>query len=201
MDAKELDAALVKEALDGSQKAYEKLFNKYRYSLRYSILQIVRDDETANDLLMESFSRAFLNLNRYTTDFAFSTWLFRIGVNCAIDYKRKHGRVVMCRIEQDDPDREDRPMLVIPDPDRTPADAAIQRQRVDLVRGVIAQLPEPFYTMVHLRYIDGFAYDEIADELDVPLGTVKASLHRAKQLLWERLAEDKRYKEILTEEI
>ena len=201
MDAKEVDAALVKEALDGSQKAYEKLFNKYRYSLRYSILQIVRDEETANDLLMESFSRAFLNLKRYTTDFAFSTWLFRIGVNYAIDYKRKHGRVVMCRIEQDDPDREDRPMLVIPDPDRTPADAAIQRQRVDLVRGVIAQLPEPFYTMVHLRYIDGFAYDEIADELDVPLGTVKASLHRAKQLLWERLAEDKRYKEILTEEI
>lgn len=201
MDRHEVEYKVIQNAIQGDQRAYAILYDKYRGSLTYTILKIVRDPEIAMDLTMETFERAFAALDRYTPNFAFSTWIFRIGINCAIDYKRKSDRVQMVRIEQSDPAKEDRPVMEIIDPERNPAEESMKSHKRMAVRKMIKTLHEPFRTLVQLRYVDAFSYEEIAEELDLPLGTVKASLHRAKQILSERIKKNPKIRDILTEEL
>lgn len=191
MSSKEKEFHVVQKALGGDQKAYTAIYKKYYDSLYYQLGKIVRDKEVCSDVTIEAFERAFEALHRYTPEFSFSTWLFRIGINCAIDYVRKSNRVQLIRIEQNDPERDDIPMFQLKDPSKTPEEQSIFAQRIDFIRAVIAELPYCQRRMLELRYIDDFSYDEIADELGVALGTVKGTIHRAKEILQEKIFKDK----------
>lgn len=184
---KESDHDLIEKALQGNQAAYTKLFNRYKGMLSFSIRNIVRDRDVAADVMMETFERAFHNLDRYQLKFAFSTWIYRIGFNLAIDHVRKSGRVTMYRVDQPDDDESGnkRAQLQLPDGDPLPNENYHTSQKQHMVRDVIRALPLPHRQFLQLRYVDGFSYDEIADEMGIPVGTVKGSLHRARELACE----------------
>lgn len=199
LSKKELEFNIVQKALCGDQRAFEQLYTKYNKSLLHQIRSIVKNEEDALDITIEAFSKAFQSLHRYSPDFSFSTWLFRIGINTAIDFVRNSKNKLDGRISLDkqimSEDSDDAPGFQLPSEDKTPDEVLMSSQRIDFIRGVIALLPRWQRRMMELRYIDNFSYDEIADELGIPLGTVKGMLHRAKEILQERVfnGKDPRY--------
>lgn len=181
------DYELVKEAVDGCQRAYASLMKRYRHSIYRAMLKMVKHPEDANDLTLEAFGKAFHHLHNYTPNYAFSTWLFKIAINNGIDHIRKK-RLKMLSI--DDPvephgasDYAENLRGYALDPEQL----FIREQRVDLMRQVVKKLSLKYRLMIELRFFEEMSYHEIATELDIPLGTVKAQLFRAKEMLYELL--------------
>lgn len=181
------DYELVKQAVDGCQRSYALLMERYRGSIYHMMLKMANNREDANDLTLEAFGKAFAKLPSYAPRYAFSTWLFKIAINNGIDHIRKK-RLHMLSI--DDP--------VEPDSDQdytnslrsyapNPEEQYIRKQRVKLMREVIGNLNSKYRLMIELRFFEELSYDEIAQELDIPLGTVKAQLFRAKEILFTML--------------
>lgn len=181
------DKRLIEQALAGSQAAYGELMTNYEDSIYFLVLKMVRDKEEAEDLKIEIFGKAFLKLEQYTTQFAFSTWLFRIASNHCIDFIRKK-RMKTFSIDQQDNDSENGSWsLDIRSENKDPEEAFIHQQKVKLMREEVTKLKEPYQELVTLRYFEELSYDEIADQLSLPLGTVKAQLFRARAMLSEML--------------
>jgi RNA polymerase sigma factor (sigma-70 family) len=186
------DFKLIDMAVGGDDKAYAKLLQRYKRPVYHMILKMVRNVDDAEDLMMESFSKAFRSLHKFKKDFTFSTWLFRIATNNTIDHIRKK-KVNTMSIENtwtDDDgqsvsiDVEDKGLL-------NPQDEAIKAQKEELIQVFVNMLPPKYQKLVRLRYFHELSYEEIAVELDAPLGTVKAQLHRARELLFD-LVRDKK---------
>jgi RNA polymerase sigma-70 factor (ECF subfamily) len=181
------DKRLIQQALGGSQAAYGELMSNYNDSIYYLVLKMVRDKEEAEDLKIEIFGKAFLKLEQYTTQFAFSTWLFRIASNHCIDFIRKK-RMKTYSIDQQDEDSENGTWsLDIRSENKDPEEAFIHEQKIKLMRLEVTKLKEPYQELVTLRYFEELSYDEIAEQLSLPLGTVKAQLFRARAMLSEML--------------
>jgi len=181
------DKRLIQQALGGSQAAYGELMSNYNDSIYYLVLKMVRDKEEAEDLKIEIFGKAFLKLEQYTTQFAFSTWLFRIASNHCIDFIRKK-RMKTYSIDQQDADSENGSWsLDIRSENKDPEEAFIHEQKIKLMRLEVTKLKEPYQELVTLRYFEELSYDEIAEQLSLPLGTVKAQLFRARAMLSEML--------------
>lgn len=187
------DCSLINDALNkGDQKAYSELLNNYRDSLYFMLLKMTNSPVDAEDLTIEAFGKAFKNLHQYTTDYAFSTWLFKIAANNCIDFMRKHNRIHFTSTDkgegQTDNYTQNLPSLA-PGPD----DRVIEKQKIQLMREVVEKLKPHYRTLVELRYFKEYSYEEIATELDLPVGTVKAKLFRAREFLYEILkhAEEK----------
>jgi len=190
-DKAKKDFALVEKAKLDDQKAYAELLRRYRRPVYHLVLKMVRNQEDAEDLTIEAFSKAFKNLPKFNPDFTFSTWLFRIATNNCIDFIRKK-RLSTTSIDttfQDDGGDEMR--MDIKDRDLNPQEAAIRDQKIALIRAIVTKLPPKYQILVKLRYFDELSYEEIAGEIDAPLGTVKAQLHRARELLYD-LVKNKR---------
>nr|DAG92946.1 MAG TPA: RNA polymerase sigma factor [Herelleviridae sp.] len=186
MSRKDSEFYTVQKALSGDQRAFTTLYNSYHRSLLYQIKKIVRDEEVAMDITMETFEKAFQALHRYSPEYAFSTWLFRIGINCAIDYIRNNKNKPDSIIELDKQmmfENDDQLGYQLKCPDKTPDEQLMTEQRLYFMREVVTLLPRWQRRLIELRYIDDFTYNEIADELGMPLGTVKGMLHRAKEVL------------------
>lgn len=181
------DFHLVQKAIQKDQQAYAKLMSRYRESLYYTIFKMVQNTEDAEDLTIESFSKAFGRLESYTPQFAFSTWLFKIASNHCIDFLRKK-RIKAISINQtgrgEDGDQFEIP---IKDGELNPEQLMQRNQSVSHVRAVVDQLKPHYKKMIELRYFEEKSYEEIAEEMQLPLGTVKAQLFRAKDLLQELL--------------
>lgn len=176
------DLLLVDEAKKGNEKAYAGLMNRYRDSIYFMLLKMVNNPADAEDLTIEAFGKAFRNIETYTPRFAFSTWLFMIATNNCIDFIRK---------KQASPNTVDQgqdglDLLTIniqsdlPDPE----ESLINSQKIATLRNVVNQLKSPYREIIELRYYKEFSYEEIASELKIPIGTVKAQLYRAKTLLY-----------------
>ena len=190
-DKAKKDFALVERAKNDDQKAFAELLRRYRRPVYHLVLKMVRNQEDAEDLTIEAFSKAFKNLPKFNPDFTFSTWLFRIATNNCIDFIRKK-RLSTTSIDttfQDDGGDEMR--MDIKDKDLNPQEAAIRDQKIALIRAIVTKLPPKYQILVKLRYFDELSYEEIAGEIDAPLGTVKAQLHRARELLYD-LVKNKR---------
>lgn len=181
------DYHLVQKAKEKDQQAFAKLMSRYRESLYYTIFKMVQNTEDAEDLTIEAFSKAFARLESYTPQFAFSTWLFKIASNHCIDFLRKK-RIKAISINQtgrgEDGDQFEIP---IKDDQLNPEQQMQRSQGIDQVRAVVDQLKPHYKRMIELRYFDEKSYEEIAEEMNLPLGTVKAQLFRAKDLLQELL--------------
>lgn len=180
----QLDYKLVCDARDnGSHKAYADLMASYREPLYLLLLRMTRNTTTAADLTIETFSKAFLQLHRYAPTGTFSSWLFSIGVNTYIDHlrKRKVDTVSLSDIQRTSDN--DFIEYQIPSNQPNPEETLIRRQRDEALKQVVMQLKEPYRQMIEMRYYDDLSYEEIAERMHIPMGTVKVRLMRAKALL------------------
>ncbi|HHJ11179.1 MAG TPA: sigma-70 family RNA polymerase sigma factor [Bacteroidetes bacterium] len=179
------DLELVHRALSGDQQAYSKLMSRYRDAIYYMLLKMVNNPTDAEDLTIETFGKAFKNLHQYVPDFAFSTWLFRIASNNCIDFIRKQ-RTPLISIDQDHSNKDGIP-LTIQENSPDPEENMIKSQKAVLMHNIVDQLKPRYKDLIVLRYFKEYSYEEIANELNLPLGTIKAQLFRAKELLYNIL--------------
>ncbi|MCA4895993.1 MAG: sigma-70 family RNA polymerase sigma factor [Cytophagales bacterium] len=188
------DFRLIDMAVGGDDKAYAKLLQRYKRPVYHVILKMVRNVDDAEDLMMESFSKAFRSLHRFKKDFTFSTWLFRIATNNTIDFIRKK-KLNTLSIENTFTD-DDGGSVSIDIQDKgnlDPQEEAIRLQKEELMQVFVNMLPPKYQKLVRLRYFHELSYEEIAAELEAPLGTVKAQLHRARELLYDLVKNKKEH--------
>lgn len=186
------DFKLIRAAVDGGdEKAYSELMHIYKKPVYHVVLKMVRNQDDAEDLTIEAFAKAFRNLHKFNPEFAFSTWLFRIATNNCIDFIRKNKIKTMSIDSAIKVDNGDEITIDFRDNDLNPAEHAIRNQKIEIMRQVVDQLPDKYRRLVSLRYFDELSYEEIATELKAPLGTVKAQLHRARELLFDMVKNTK----------
>jgi RNA polymerase sigma-70 factor (ECF subfamily) len=173
---------------EGDQKAYAELMGRYREMIFFMLFKMTKNKDDADDLTIEAFGKAFKHLDQYTPDFAFSTWLFKIATNHCIDFirkKRKQETLPMDKIyettEGDISSMEPRSEFL------NPEEKAIRKQKIQLMQSVVEKLPPHYRVIVEMRYFQEKTYEEIAKELELPIGTVKAQLFRARELLYHTL--------------
>ncbi|MCB0652418.1 MAG: sigma-70 family RNA polymerase sigma factor [Saprospiraceae bacterium] len=179
------DYELVKKATNGDQMAYSILMDRYRNSIYHLMLKMSGDSEDSHDLTIEAFGKAFIKLPSYVPRYAFSTWLYRIAINNCIDHVRKKRFNI---ISIDETLFEDTDLTFSTNMEAyclNPEDEIIREQRLFLIRKLVNQLNKKYRLMIELRFFEELSYEEIAQELSIPLGTVKAQLFRAKEILFE----------------
>ena len=176
------DLILVERAKKGDEKAFASLMNRYRDSIYFMLLKMVNNPSDAEDLTIEAFGKAFHNIDSFTPDFAFSTWLFKIATNNCIDFIRKK-LTSPSPVDQFADDLDDLTVNIqsdLPDPE----EVLINDQKIAVLRDIVSQLKPRYRRLIELRYYKEYSYEEIANELRMPIGTVKAQLYRAKSLLY-----------------
>ena len=178
------DYILVRKAVDkGDQKAYAELMSRYRDSIYFMLLKMINNKDDAEDLTIEAFGKAFNRLKQYTPNYAFSTWLFKIASNNCIDWIRKQKKKTFSIDAPIGTDDGDEMTIELKGHGPDPADVAIRNQKNAVMREVVDKLKPRYKQLVELRYYQEYSYEEIAQELDLPLGTVKAQLFRAREFL------------------
>ncbi len=182
-DKAKQDLELVERARKGDQQAYAQLLGKYRDAIYYMLLKMVNNPVDADDLTMEAFGKAFKKLDQYTPNFAFSTWLFKIASNNCIDHIRKKRGTTVSLDQGVDGDDSLTPSSLIQSDTPDPELSMINQQKITMMHDVVSKLKPRYRDLVELRYFKQFSYEEISDHLDLPIGTVKAQLFRARELL------------------
>lgn len=181
------DRKLVAAAKKGDNKAFQTLLKKYRKSVYYMLLKMVKNADDAEDLTQEAFAKAFNSIEKFDSKYAFSTWLFRIATNNCIDFIRKK-RVQTVSIDTPvEGDDGSNMRFDVRDEELDPNEAMLKQQRRRYLNMAIERLPEKYKVLVELRYFRELSYEEVAQELQIPLGTVKAQLFRARELLNQEL--------------
>jgi len=179
------DYKLIQLALHkGDQKAYAELLQRYRESVYFTMLRMCNNKDDADDLTIEAFGRAFKRLDQYTPTYAFSTWLFKIASNNAIDFlrnKKKNTALSLDTKMENDEGQEFSKNIKSQTLD--PEEHIIKKQRVEMLRDVVERLKPHYKELVKMRYFDELSYEEIAVKMELPVGTVKAQLFRARDLL------------------
>ena len=190
-DKAQADLVLVDAAIKGDQKAFADLMGRYRDSIYFMLLKMVNNKDDADDLTIEAFGKAFNKLHQYTPNYAFSTWLFKIASNNCIDFIRKKKKLTYSLDKGIEGGDGGEIMLQVPSNTLDPEENYIKEQKEILMRSVVEKLKPRYRTLVELRYFKEFSYEEIAKELDLPLGTVKAQLFRAREFLYNILKNSK----------
>ena len=180
------DYKLVLLALKGDQQAYAELLGRYRDAIYFMLLKIVNNKIDAEDLTIEAFTKAFKNIHQYSPEFAFSTWLFKIATNNCIDYLRKRKKR-MISLDDIKYDYDDDTSISLESNMLSPAEELIKKQNINLMHSIVKKLKPRYRKLIELRYFKEYSYKEIADEMDLPIGTVKAQLFRARELLSQTL--------------
>ena len=186
-DRAKQDYTFVVKAIDGRQDAYESLMNRYRGAIHQMMYKMVGNSEDANDLTQEAFTKAFTKLPSYEPRYAFSTWLFKIATNNCIDHIRKKRLVTLSIDETIKEDSTQQFSFNIRSSAPDPEQRLMKDQRLKMMRALIGQLSTKYRQMIEMRFFQELSYDEIATELNIPLGTVKAQLFRAKEMLHNEL--------------
>jgi RNA polymerase sigma-70 factor (ECF subfamily) len=184
------DKELVTLALDGREAAYHELLERFRRPVFSLIYRMIGDREQAEDLAQESFVKAFNNLDSYNPSYRFSSWLFKIANNHAIDHLRR-ARLPTVSIHGSphaaDAEREEETRIVLEAHDESPEQEMLALELGGEIEEAIARLRPDYRTAVILRHIESRPYEEIAEIMDVPIGTVKTFLHRARAELRDAL--------------
>ena len=186
-DKAQIDLKLVELARDGDQKAYADLMGRYRDAIYFMLLKMVNNTSDAEDLTIEAFGKAFKNLHQYTPNYAFSTWLFKIATNNCIDFIRKKRGNTVSLDQSIDSEENLTPSATIQSETPDPEENMIGQQKIKLMREVVSKLKPRYRNLVELRYFKEYSYEEISKELNLPIGTVKAQLFRARELLFNIL--------------
>jgi RNA polymerase sigma-70 factor (ECF subfamily) len=183
------DYKLVQAALKkGDQKAYAELLQRYRESVYFMMLKMVGNKDDAEDLTIEAFGRAFKRLEQYTPNFAFSTWLFKIASNNAIDHlrKKKQGDSVSLDTKYVNDEGQELSQN-IKSGTLDPEENFIKKQKIELLRDVVDKLKPKYRELVIMFYYQEMSHEEISQKLNLPIGTIKAQLFRAREFLYNIL--------------
>ena len=175
------DLKVIHRALNGESRAYAELLDRYRDSVYYVMLRMVNNPSDAEDLTIEAFGKAFHNLSKYVPSHAFSTWLFRIATNNCIDFMRRKSQSP--RPFDQDEGEEDEVEATVASDMIAPDELMINRETAASLNRIVKTLKPRYRRLIELRYFEDYSYEEIASELSLPIGTVKARLFRAKVLI------------------
>lgn len=181
------DYQLVEKAKGGCQQAYAQLMERHQSSIYHLMLRMTNNREDSHDLTIEAFGKAFTRMASYVPNYAFSTWLYKIAVNNCIDFVRKKKLLTLSIDETIDDSSSQDYSNTLHAYGLNPEEAVIRDQRIGLMRHLLGRLNDKYRVMIELRYFKELSYEEIANELNIPLGTVKAQLFRAKELLSDLL--------------
>jgi RNA polymerase sigma-70 factor (ECF subfamily) len=185
------DQEVVLLARGGQERAYRELVRRYERPIFSLLYRMVRDRELAEDLSQETFVKALNAIESYRPEYKFSSWLFKIANNAAIDHLRRR-ELDTLSLEGSPhavtPDAVEATALQIGDRGETPLDIVEAKELGGEIERAIAQLRPEYRACILLRHVDGRAYEEIAEMLDLPLGTVKTYIHRARNELRRLLA-------------
>lgn len=180
------DLKLIERALEsGDPSAYSELMRLYRDPLYFMLYEKVSDQELAKDLTIEALGKAFKKLHLYTPQYVFSTWLFTVARNHCIDYLRKNklSTISIDKMMIDEDGKRTNFDLISDDLD--PEKKMEKKQRIAILRQIVDQLKPKYRDLVKLRYFKEMTYEEIANTLVLPIGTVKAQLHRSREQLFK----------------
>ncbi|MGV6862619.1 MAG: RNA polymerase sigma factor [Putridiphycobacter sp.] len=185
------DLVLVEKALNGNQTAYADLMTMYRESIYFMMIKMVRNEDDAEDLTIEAFGKAFNRLHQYSPSYAFSTWLFKIASNNAIDFIRKK-RIKVTSMDSAYTNSDGENVSIdVESSEKDPEEVAIHLQKVETMREVVKTLKPRYRDLIEKRYFQELSYEEIASDMDLPLGTVKAQLFRARAFLADLMEKTK----------
>ncbi len=193
-DKAKRDFILVERAQGGDEQAFNQLLATYKDSIYFMVLKMVRSKIDAEDLTIEAFGKAFRNIEQYSPDYAFSTWLFKIASNNCIDFLRRKKLRQLDTVSTSGGEedtigevfaKEATLALKYDAPD--PEERIIIDQKHALLREVVANLKPRYRQLIEYRYFDELSYEEIAEKMEMPLGTVKAQLFRSRELLYGML--------------
>ena len=184
------NADLINQALEGDQHAYAEIVDRFRGKIFGLVYRMVKNREEAQDLTQETFIKAFNSLATFNSEYAFSTWLYKIAANTCIDHFRKKRlktfpldnpiTVKDSQIQREFPDRHE----IEPD------NKLLSKERKNIIDQAIDRLPQKYKQVIYLRHKVEKSYEEIAEELDLPLGTVKVRIFRAREMLKKILKEE-----------
>jgi RNA polymerase sigma-70 factor (ECF subfamily) len=186
------DQEVVAQAKAGREAAYRELIRRYERPVFSLIYRMVRDREAAEDLAQETFIKTLNAIGTYRPEFKFSSWIFKIANNAAIDHLRKRGLDTLSIDGAPDavtPDAIEATTLQVSDRGETPLQELEARELGGAIEAAIARLRPEYRSCILLRHVDGRPYEEIAEMLDLPLGTVKTYIHRARHELRDLLAD------------
>jgi RNA polymerase sigma-70 factor (ECF subfamily) len=181
------DARLVEHALGGSQDAYRTLVDRHGRAVLTLVSRMVRDQGVAEELAQEAFVKAFAALRSFDPSYKFSNWILRIAHNVAIDHLRK-ARPAVVSIDDDSSGRD---LADVLSDEREPSafDLAVRRDFRNDLEAALGRLRPEFRRLVVMRYLEDMSYEDIAEVVGLPLGTVKSHLHRARAALGRQLAD------------
>ncbi len=186
LDSRAEDSRNIKKALKGDQIAYRAILKKYHDQVYNLLYRMVHDKDEVEDLTQEAFIKAFNSLKNFNEEFAFSTWLYKIATNNCIDYIRKK-KLATFSIDKPLESKDGEYSFEIPDTTYLPDKDLIAGQRTRILEDAVNALPEKYRQVILMRHTEDKDYQEIADELHLPLGTVKAHIFRAREILYKRL--------------
>jgi RNA polymerase sigma-70 factor (ECF subfamily) len=185
----EEDFEAIRKILDGDKSAFTFIQNKYKTRIKSLVRRMIKDPDDVDDLTQEAFIKAYNALDSFQFAYNFSAWLYRIASNSCIDFLRKK-RFKTVSIDQPVAGEEDL-YIDIPNDDLTPDIEMISKERKKILKKAIDELPENYRNIINMRHTEEMDYKEIAEKLEIPLGTVKAHLFRARKLLYDALIDKK----------
>jgi RNA polymerase sigma-70 factor (ECF subfamily) len=184
------DIEVIKRILDGDKEAFAIIQKKYARIIASLIRRMIKDEADVNDLTQDTFIKAYNALGNFQLNYSFSSWLFKIASNTCIDFLRKK-RFNLVSLHRPSNDSEGEEIIEIKDDTHTPDTDLLAKERKEALINAIAGLPDNYREIIKLRHGEDLDYSEIAYRLDLPLGTVKAHLFRARKLLYEKLKKQK----------
>jgi len=189
-EAPATDNSLVKEFISGNDTAFTQLVTRYKDSLTNYLNMMIGDYETAVDLCQETFLRVYRNIGRYSNLYQFSTWIYRIATNLAIDeirYRKRRGRVFYRNVWNRPSEENEGPGFELTDSRRNPRDEVLRKESSQILGDAIRSLPEKYRTAFIMKEVQNLPYETIARVLSCSAGTIKSRLHRARELLQRKL--------------
>lgn len=187
MGDREIDQQLVERVQGGDKHAFDLLVTKYQRKLARLLSQFIRDPAEVEDVTQEAFIKAYRALPSFRGDSAFYTWLYRIGVNTAKNFLVSQGRKLPALQGFDSEENEDFEDNVLLKEINTPESELMSQQIAETVNQTLDALPEELRTAIVLREIDGLSYEEIANIMNCPIGTVRSRIFRAREAISEKL--------------
>jgi RNA polymerase sigma-70 factor (ECF subfamily) len=187
MSDREIDLQLVERVREGDKQAFGLLVDKYRRKLLRLLSRMVRDQDEIEDIAQETFIKAYRALPQFRGDAAFYTWLYRIGVNTAKNYLVTRGRAMPTVSDQAMNDEDEPDERLVAKEIGTPESELISKQMVMAVNEAVEALPEELRQAITLREIEGMSYEEIAEYMECPIGTVRSRIFRAREAIAVKL--------------
>lgn len=177
------DIQLIEQTLGGNTTCYETLFGRYRHQLYAATLQKCGDEQDAEDIVQETYVKAYFNLPRYKSEYTFGQWVYTIARNLFIDFTRRRKSagttVSIDRLSASGGGGDINPACDTLNPE----ERIISHQKSRQLDSLMAELPAHYRTMIELRFVGEYSYEEIAEKLAMPIGTVKTQIHRAREKL------------------